>query len=115
MDSKNGTPEEKGNASLPLGRGQIKAKIGEELRIFVTRGVGRKSEKDGGKSQQVTPAPSRQGNVIPSLVFQERRKKGEGVRFLAVYAVVKTCLASSPVPSSVLVFSVLTNIMSMRS
>jgi hypothetical protein len=46
MDSKNGTPEEKGNASPPPRRGQIKAKIGEELRTFVTRGVGRKSEKD---------------------------------------------------------------------
>jgi hypothetical protein len=45
MDSKNGTPEEKGNASPPPRRGQIKAKIGEELRTFVTRGVGRKGEK----------------------------------------------------------------------
>jgi len=88
MDSKNGTPEEKGNASPPPRRGQIKAKIGEELRTFVTRGVGRKGEKRcmvakaWHPRQQATPAPSGQGNVIPSLVFQGRNKKGEGVRFM---------------------------------
>ncbi|KAI5578640.1 hypothetical protein POPTR_008G045532v4 [Populus trichocarpa] len=50
MDNKNGTPEEKGNASLPPRRGQIKAKIGEDLKTFITGWVGGKSDKDGGKN-----------------------------------------------------------------
>ncbi|KAG6763592.1 hypothetical protein POTOM_031018 [Populus tomentosa] len=50
MDNKNGTPGEKGNASLPPRRGQIKAKIGEDLKTFITGWVGGKNDKDGGKN-----------------------------------------------------------------
>lgn len=37
MGINNGTPEKKGNASLPPGRGKIVAKSGEESKTFITR------------------------------------------------------------------------------
>ncbi|KAJ6901967.1 hypothetical protein NC651_019685 [Populus alba x Populus x berolinensis] len=48
MDNKNGTPGEKGNASLPPRRGQIKVKIGEDLKTFITGWSGISREENEG-------------------------------------------------------------------
>ncbi|KAG5239756.1 hypothetical protein IMY05_008G0035500 [Salix suchowensis] len=56
MDSKNGTPKEKGNASLPPRRGQIKDKIGKDLKTFIAGWAGKRSDEDGG-NKSVTYLP----------------------------------------------------------
>ncbi|KAB5544192.1 hypothetical protein DKX38_012304 [Salix brachista] len=56
MDSKNGTPKEKGNASLPPRRGQIKDKIGTDLKTFIAGLAGKRSDEDGG-NKTVTYLP----------------------------------------------------------
>ncbi|CAK7325557.1 unnamed protein product [Dovyalis caffra] len=56
MDINNGTQKKKGNATIPPGRGQIKAQIYEDLKTFVTGGLGKKSENDGDKSVTSLPA-----------------------------------------------------------
>uniref|UniRef100_A0A6N2LQM3 Uncharacterized protein n=1 Tax=Salix viminalis TaxID=40686 RepID=A0A6N2LQM3_SALVM len=56
MDSKNGTPKEKGNGSLPPRRGQIKDKIGKDLKTFIAGWAGKRSDEDGG-NKTVTYLP----------------------------------------------------------
>ncbi|KAF9676739.1 hypothetical protein SADUNF_Sadunf08G0034300 [Salix dunnii] len=48
MGNKIGTPKEKGNASLPPRRGQIKGKIGKDFKAFIAGWAGKRSDEDGG-------------------------------------------------------------------